>query len=70
MYYKILLILAFFNCYKYVKNFIKENITVVDGKVAEISTGAYISLAASVIFYVMVIAICCLPTLLLGRFTI
>ena len=70
MFYRILLILAFFNFYKYVKGFIKENVTVTDGKVAEISTGAYISLAAAAIFYIMVIAICCVPTILFGRITL
>lgn len=66
MFYKILFLLTCYNLYRSVKIFIKDNVKVTDGNCAEISTGAYISLAVTAIFYVMVIAICCAPSLLFG----
>ena len=66
MFYKILFLLACYNMYRSIKVFIKENVTVTEGKNTEVSMGAYISLAMISVFYVMVIAICCAPSLLFG----
>ena len=64
MFYKILFLLTCYNLYRSGKSFIKENVTVKDGRAAEISTGAYISFGLTVLFYVMVLAICFIPSML------
>lgn len=64
MFYKVLLLLACYNLYRDVRAFVRENAVVRDGKCAEISTGAYVSAAMTVMFYVMVLAICFLPSIL------
>lgn len=64
MFYKILFLLALFNLFKAGKGFIRENIVVKDGKQAEISTGAYVSFGMTAMFYVMVLAICFIPSIL------
>lgn len=64
MFYKLLLILTCYNFYKSVKSFFKENVVVQNGELAEISTGKYVSLGMTLLFYVMVIALCLLPSLL------
>ena len=63
MFYKILFILTLFNLIKTGKNFIQSNVIMIDGK-AEVSTRAYISMGVSMLFYVMVIALCFIPSLL------
>lgn len=63
MFYKILFILTLFNLIKTGKNFIQSNVIMIDGK-AEVSTQAYISMGVSMLFYVMVIALCFIPSLL------
>ena len=64
MFYKILFLLALFYLLKAGKSFIRENIVVKDGKQAEISTGAYVSFGMTAMFYVMVLAICFIPSIL------
>lgn len=64
MFYTILLILACSELIRRVRTFVKENAVVKDGKLAEISVGAFMSLGMSVLFYVMVLAICFLPSML------
>lgn len=64
MFYKILFLLALFNLFKAGKSFIKENVVVKDGKQAEIPTGAYVSFGMTAMFYVMVLAICFIPSIL------
>ena len=63
MFYKILFILTLFNLIKTGKNFIQSNVIMIDGK-AEVSTRAYISMGVSMLFYVMVIALCFIPSIL------
>ena len=63
MFYKILFILTLFNLIKTGKNFIQSNVIMIDGK-AEVSTRAYISMGVSMLFYVMVMALCFIPSLL------
>lgn len=43
MFYKVLFLLTCVQLYKELKNFVKYNVVVKDGKCAEISTGAYVS---------------------------
>ena len=64
MFYKILFLLTLFNIIKSGMSFIKENVITVDGKVLEIPMGKYISLGMTMLFYIMVMAICCLPSML------
>ncbi len=64
MFYTVLLILACCELIRRVRAFVKENAVVKDGKLAEISAGAFVSLGMSVLFYVMVLAICFLPSML------
>lgn len=64
MFYKILFLLALLNLFKTGKSFIRENVVVKDGKQAEISTGAYVSFGMTAMFYVMVLAICFIPSIL------
>ena len=64
MFYTVLLILACCELIRRVRTFVKENAVVKDGKPAEIASGAFVSLGMSVLFYVMVLAICFLPSML------
>lgn len=64
MFYKILFLLTCYNLYRNGKSFVKENVVVKDGKQAEISTGAFVSFGMTILFYVMVLAICFIPSLL------
>lgn len=64
MYFKVLFILACVQLIKEIKGFAKNNIVVKDGQFAEIGIGAYISVGLAVLFYVMIMAICMMPSLL------
>lgn len=64
MFYKILFLLALFNLIKAGRSFIKENVVITNGKQDEIPTGAYVSLGLTVMFYIMVMAICFIPSML------
>lgn len=64
MFYTVLFLLACYNLYKSVKSFVKENVIAKDGEIAEIPRAAYISLGATVLFYLMVLAICVVPSIL------
>ena len=64
MFYKVLFLLTLFSFVKEGKNFVKNNVVIVDGKQAEISTGAYISFGISALFHVMVLAVSLPPTLI------
>lgn len=64
MFYTILFLLACYNLYTNVKSFIKEHVVVENGAIAEIPKKAYISIGVTVIFHVMVAAVCILPSIL------
>lgn len=64
MFYKVLFLLTCYNLYRNGKSFVKENVVVKDGEQAEISTGAFVSFGMTILFYVMVLAICFIPSLL------
>ena len=64
MFYTVLFLLACYNLYKSVKSFIKENVVVKDGVIAEIPKTAYISLGTTLLFYLMVLAVSVLPAIL------
>ena len=64
MFYKVLFILTCVQLYKELKNFVKCNVVVTDGECAEISTRAYVSAGITALFYVMILAICMIPSLL------
>ena len=49
---------------KEVKGFVKNNVVVKHGQFAEISMGTYISVGLAVLFYVMIMAICMMTSLL------
>ena len=67
MFYKVLFLLTCYNLYRSIRSFVRENAVVKDGKVAEISVGAYISAGMTVLFYVMVLAICSIPSILFWK---
>ena len=64
MFYKVLFLLTCYNLYISLRSFVKENAVVKEGGNAEISTGAYVSLGMTIMFYVMVLAICFIPSIL------
>ena len=64
MFYKVLFLLTCYNLYRSVRGFVRENAVVKNGESVEISTGAYISAGMTVLFYVMVLAICFIPSIL------
>lgn len=64
MFYNVLFLLTCYNLYKSIRSFVKENTQIENGTVAEITTGAFISLGITMMFYVMVLAICFIPSLL------
>lgn len=63
MFYKILFLLTLFNLIKTGKSFIQNNVIMIDGR-AEVPMGAYVSLGLSALFYIMVMALCFIPSLL------
>lgn len=64
MFYKVLFLLTCIQLIKSVKSFVKDNVIIKDGKCAEITTGAYVSAGLTGMFYVMILAICMMPSLL------
>lgn len=58
MFYIVLFLLACYNLTKSVKNFVRDNVVIVDGKCIELSTEMCVSAVAIVMFHVMVFAIC------------
>ncbi len=64
MFYKILFLLTCYNLYRNTKSFLKENAIIKDGKQAEISAGVFFSFGITVLFHVMVLAICLMPSIL------
>ena len=64
MFYTILFFLAFYSFGKSVKNFIREHVTVKDGRCVEIPGRAYLSLGLIAAFHVMVLAVCVFASML------
>ena len=64
MFYKLLFLLACYNLYQSGTSFIRANIVIDNGKCAEIATKTYVAAGATILFYVMVMAICILPSIL------
>lgn len=64
MFYKVLFILACYNLYRSVKSFYTEYVVINKAGFAELSTRVYVEAALTVLFYVMVMAICILPSIL------
>ncbi len=65
MFYKVLFILACVELVKRVRSFIYESIVVNNGS-AELSPGTFVSIGLSVLFYIMVLAICFMPSMIFG----
>ncbi len=65
MFYKVLFILACVELVKRVRSFLNENIVVNNGS-TELRTGAFVSIGLSVLFYIMVLAICFMPSMIFG----
>lgn len=65
MFYKVLFILACVELVKRVRSFINESIVVNNGS-TELRTGAFVSIGLSVLFYIMVLAICFMPSMIFG----
>lgn len=65
MFYKVLFILACVELVKRVRSFINESI-VVNNDSTELRTGAFVSIGLSVLFYIMVLAICFMPSMIFG----
>ena len=64
MFYKVLFLLTCYNFYRSAKSFVKENAAVKNGELAGISMGAFVSLGMTALFYVMVLALCVIPSIL------
>ena len=64
MFYKVLFLLACCELIRRIRSFVRENVEIKDGNQAEISAGAFISIGMSILFYVMVLAICVIPPIL------
>lgn len=64
MFYKVLFLLACCELIRRIRSFVRENVEIKDGNQAEISAGAFISIGMSILFYVMVLAICVIPSIL------
>ena len=64
MFYKVFFLLTLFNLIKSGKSFVRENVITVDGKIAEIPMSKYVSLGMTMLFYIMVMAICWIPSML------
>lgn len=64
MFYKILFVLAAYNLYKSIKGFYNEYILFRDDACAELSIMACVDVTLAVLFYVMVMAICILPSII------
>lgn len=64
MFYKVLFFLACCELIRRIRSFVRENVEIKDGNQAEISAGAFISIGMSILFYVMVLAICVIPSIL------
>ena len=64
MFYTVLFILTCVQLYKEIKSFVKCNVVVKDGQFAEISTTTYVSAGMTALFYIMILAICMIPSLL------
>lgn len=64
MFFKVLFLLACIQLIKEVKSFVRNDVFINDGQCTEISTGAYISAGLTAMFYIMILAICMMPSLL------
>ena len=64
MFYNVLFLLTCVQLYKELKNFVKYSVVAKEGNNAEISTGAYVSAGMTALFYIMIMAICMMPSLL------
>ncbi len=64
MFFRILFVLACYNLYKAMKSMWNDCVLPKKDGSTEISTGEYISMGATAIFYAMVMAICAIPSLL------
>ena len=53
-----------YSLYNNVKDFIRENAVLINSKGGEISMGVYVDAAITVIFHVMVMAHCIVPSVL------
>ena len=64
MFFKVLFLLACIQLIKEVKSFVKNNVVIKDGQFAEIGMGTYILAGLTAMFYIMILAICMIPSLL------
>ena len=63
-FYKVLFLLTCIQLVKEVKSFVKNNVVVVDGQCKQIPTGTYILSGLTLLFYIMVLSLCMIPSLL------
>ncbi len=64
MFYKVLFLLACYNMFVSVRSFIKEYVVIENGELVQIPKKAYISIGATVLFHIMVLSVCTLPSFL------
>ena len=63
-FYKVLFLLTCIQLVKEVKNFVKNNVVVVDSQCKQIPMGTYILSGLTLLFYIMVLSLCMIPSLL------
>lgn len=63
-FYKVLFLLTCVQLFKEIKSFVKNNVVIVDGQCQPISTGTYILSGIALLFYIMVLSLCMIPSLL------
>ena len=64
MFFRLLFILACIRLYKDIKSFVESGVVAEISKGTEVSKTTYVSIVITILFYVMVMAICIIPSLL------
>lgn len=64
MFYKVLFLLTLFNLFKSCKSFVKENVIFDGGEMTAISPGKYISFGLTVLYHVLVLSVCLIPSII------
>ena len=64
MFFRLLFILACIRLYKDIKSFVESGVVAEISKGTEVSKTTYVSIVLTILFYVMVMAICIIPSLL------
>ncbi len=64
MFYKLLFLLSIYSLYRNLRSFIRESVVTKDDKIALASASDYIPAVLILVFHLMVMAICSVPSIL------